>query len=89
MVLIFDQINLSLNVVCIKKHLFYLNTLMHLITDILVQQFKLGMSFMKLAFNMESWEACGGGTELSGEEALAVGNKYIDKALEIFEEVSL
>lgn len=44
---------------------------------------------MKLAFNMESWEACGGGTELSGEEALAVGNKYIDKALEIFEEVSL
>lgn len=47
------------------------------------------MSFMKLAFNMESWEACGGGTELSGEEALAVGNKYIDKALEIFEEVSL
>lgn len=52
-------------------------------------QFKLGMSFMKLAFNMESWEACGGGAELSGEEALAVGNKYIDKALEIFEEVSL
>ena len=44
---------------------------------------------MKLAFNMESWEACGGGAELSGEEALAVGNKYIDKALEIFEEVSL
>lgn len=90
MVLIFDQINLSLNVVCIKKHLVYrvMNTLMHLITDILVQQFKLGMSFMKLAFNMESWEACGGGTELSGEEALAVGNKYIDKALEIFEEVS-
>lgn len=51
-------------------------------------KFKLGMSFMKLAFNMESWEACGGGTELSGEEALAVGNKYIDKALEIFEELN-
>ncbi|XP_048761079.1 uncharacterized protein LOC125670136 [Ostrea edulis] len=51
-------------------------------------KFKLGMSFMKLAFNMESWEACGGGPELSGEEALAVGNKYIDKALEIFEELN-
>ena len=45
------------------------------------------MSLMKLAFNMESWEACGGGTELSGSEALAEGNKYIDKAIKIFQEV--
>ncbi|XP_061167339.1 TPR repeat-containing protein DDB_G0287407-like [Saccostrea echinata] len=51
-------------------------------------KFKLGMSFMKLAFNMESWEACGGGSDLSGEQALEVGNKYIDKALEIFEELN-
>lgn len=80
--------------ICIKKYLF--NRTINLwidapdyLSDVLIWQFKLGMSFMKLAFNMESWEACGGGTELSGEEALAVGNKYIDKALEIFEEVSL
>ncbi|XP_033737542.1 LOW QUALITY PROTEIN: nephrocystin-3-like [Pecten maximus] len=51
-------------------------------------KFKLGMSLMKLAFNMESWEACGGGPELTGEAALAEGNKYIDKALKIFEELN-
>ena len=45
------------------------------------------MSFMKLAFDMESWEACGAGPEMSGAEALAEGNKHIDKALKIFEEV--
>lgn len=44
---------------------------------------------MKLVFNMESWEVCGGGIEFFGEEVLVVGNKYIDKVLEIFEEVSL
>ena len=42
---------------------------------------------MKLAFNMESWEACGGGQELSGSDALAEGNRYIDKAIKIFQEV--
>ena len=52
-------------------------------------QFKLGMSLMKLAFNMESWEACGGGPELSGQDALTEGNKYIDKALKIFQEVGV
>ncbi|KAL5022718.1 hypothetical protein ScPMuIL_001873 [Solemya velum] len=51
-------------------------------------RFKLAMSLMKLAFNMESWEACGGSTELSGEEALAEGNRYIDKALKIFQELN-
>ncbi|KAK3090415.1 hypothetical protein FSP39_011663 [Pinctada imbricata] len=51
-------------------------------------KFKLAMSFMKLAFDMESWEACGGGPEMSGEEALTEGNKYIDKALKIFEELN-
>ena len=45
------------------------------------------MSLMKLAFNMESWEACGGGQELSGSDALAEGNRYIDKAIKIFQEV--
>lgn len=52
-------------------------------------QFKLGMSLMKLAFNMESWEACGGGPELTGTDALNEGNGYIDKALKIFQEVNL
>lgn len=42
---------------------------------------------MKLAFSLESWEACGGDSELSGEEALAEGNKQIDEALEIFTDV--
>ncbi|XP_067678320.1 TPR repeat-containing protein DDB_G0287407-like [Haliotis asinina] len=51
-------------------------------------KFKLSMSLMKLAFNMESWEACGGGPELTGSEALAEGNKYIDKALKIFQELN-
>ena len=46
------------------------------------------MSLMKLAFNMESWEACGGGQELSGSDALAEGNRYIDKAIKIFQEVT-
>ncbi|XP_045158536.2 TPR repeat-containing protein DDB_G0287407-like isoform X2 [Mercenaria mercenaria] len=51
-------------------------------------RFKLGMSLMKLAFNMESWEACGGGPELTGTDALNEGNKYIDKALKIFQELN-
>ena len=42
---------------------------------------------MKLAFNMESWQACGGGPELSEQDALSEGNKFIDKALKIFQEV--
>ena len=56
---------------------------------IFLSQFKLAMSLMKLAFNMESWEACGGGQELSGSDALAEGNRYIDKAIKIFQEVTL
>ncbi|KAL4235832.1 hypothetical protein ACF0H5_004222 [Mactra antiquata] len=51
-------------------------------------RFKLGMSLMKLAFNMESWEACGGGPELTGPDALNEGNGYIDKALKIFLELN-
>ena len=51
-------------------------------------QFKLGMSLMRLAFNMKSWEASGGGSELSGPDAVQEGNKYIDRALKIFMEVS-
>ncbi|KAK6179484.1 hypothetical protein SNE40_011834 [Patella caerulea] len=51
-------------------------------------KFKLAMSLMKLAFNMESWEACGGAPELSDTEALIEGNKYIDKALKIFQELN-
>lgn len=51
-------------------------------------KFKLAMSLMKLAFNMESWEACGGGPELSGEAAIIEGNKYIDRALKIFLELN-
>lgn len=51
-------------------------------------RFKLGLSLMKLAFNMESWEACGGGPELTGSDALNEGNKYIDKALKIFQELN-
>ncbi|XP_071161707.1 TPR repeat-containing protein DDB_G0287407-like [Mytilus galloprovincialis] len=51
-------------------------------------KFKLGMSLMKLAFNLESWEACGGGPELTGTSALEEGNRYIDKALKIFQELN-
>ncbi|ESO94433.1 hypothetical protein LOTGIDRAFT_232289 [Lottia gigantea] len=51
-------------------------------------KFKVAMSLMKLAFNMESWEACGGAPELSDEDALIEGNKYIDKALKIFQELN-
>ena len=50
-------------------------------------QFKLGMSLMKLAFSLESWEACGGDDTLSGEDALKEGNDHIDKSLLIFKEV--
>ncbi|XP_059178256.1 TPR repeat-containing protein DDB_G0287407-like isoform X2 [Physella acuta] len=51
-------------------------------------KFKLGMSLMRLAFNMKSWDACGGGTELTGPDAVTEGNKYIDRALKIFLELS-
>lgn len=56
------------------------------VVDVMLQ-FKLAMSLMKLAFNMESWEACGGGPELTGPAAIVEGNKYIDRALKIFMEV--
>ncbi|XP_064604560.1 TPR repeat-containing protein DDB_G0287407-like isoform X2 [Liolophura sinensis] len=51
-------------------------------------RFKLAMSLMRLAFSLESWEACGGAPEMTGEEALAEGNKYIDMALKIFQELN-
>ena len=51
-------------------------------------QLKLGLSLMKLAFSLESWEACGGDHQLSGPDALAEGNRHIDTALEIFKEVN-
>ncbi|XP_076462217.1 TPR repeat-containing protein DDB_G0287407-like [Babylonia areolata] len=51
-------------------------------------RFKLAMSLMKLAFNMESWDACGAGPELTGAAAIAEGNKYIDRALKIFMELN-
>ena len=50
-------------------------------------QYKLGMSLMRLAFNMKSWDATGGGSELSGPDAVSEGNKYIDRSLKIFLEV--
>ena len=50
-------------------------------------QYKLGLSLMKLAFSLESWEACGGDAQMSGEEALVEGNEQIDAALEIFKKV--
>lgn len=43
---------------------------------------------MKLAFSLESWEACGGDGELTGDEALREGNGHIDTALQIFKEAS-
>lgn len=46
------------------------------------------MSLMKLAFSLESWEACGGDMDMTGDEALAEGNKHIDAAMVIFEQVS-
>ncbi|GAB1609949.1 repeat-containing DDB_G0287407-like [Argonauta hians] len=51
-------------------------------------KFKLGMSLMKIAFNMESWEACGGSEEMPGSEALAEGNRCIDVAIKIFQELN-
>ena len=51
-------------------------------------QFKLGVSMMRLAFNMKSWEASGAGTELSGPDAVTEGNRHIDRALKIFQEVN-
>ena len=42
---------------------------------------------MKLAFSLESWEACGGDGDLSGTEALREGNQHIDAAIKIFKEV--
>lgn len=42
---------------------------------------------MKLAFSLESWEACGGDRDLSGRDALRQGNVQIDAALAIFKEV--
>ena len=45
------------------------------------------MTLMKLAFSLESWEACGGDDELSGAQALKDGNIYIDKAIVIFKQV--
>ncbi len=43
---------------------------------------------MKLAFSLESWEACGGDANMSGEQALAEGNAHVDSALSIFQSVS-
>ena len=42
---------------------------------------------MKLAFSLESWEACGGDGNMSGLDALQEGNEHIDTALQIFKEV--
>ena len=53
-----------------------------------VFQFKLGISLMKLAFCMESWEALGADDELPGAAALEEGYRNIDEAIAIFEEVS-
>ena len=43
---------------------------------------------MKLAFNLESWQACGGDETLSGEAALKEGLVHADAAVAIFKEVS-
>ncbi|RUS71321.1 hypothetical protein EGW08_020918 [Elysia chlorotica] len=51
-------------------------------------KYKLGMSLMRLAFNMKSWDATGGGSELSGPDAVVEGNKYIDRSLKIFLELN-
>ena len=51
-------------------------------------QLRRGLSLMKLAFSLESWEACGGDSSLSGDQALQEGNRHIDSALAIFEQVS-
>ncbi|GFO48089.1 telomerase protein component 1 [Plakobranchus ocellatus] len=51
-------------------------------------KYKLGMSLMRLAFNMKSWDATGGGSELSGPDAVIEGNKYIDRSLKIFLELN-
>ncbi|XP_064625868.1 TPR repeat-containing protein DDB_G0287407-like [Lineus longissimus] len=45
---------------------------------------KLAIGLMKLAFSLESWDACGADSTLNGDEALKQGNKYIESALEIF-----
>ena len=43
---------------------------------------------MRLAFSLESWEACGGDSTMSAEDAIMQGNEHIDAAIEIFKEVS-
>ena len=50
-------------------------------------QFKLGMSLMKLSFSLESWEACGGDSDMSRDEAVLEAGKHIESALQIFQEV--
>ena len=56
---------------------------------VLCVQFKLGMSLMKLAFSLESWEACGGDADMSGEEAVQEAGQHVESALQIFKEVCL
>ncbi|XP_074643679.1 TPR repeat-containing protein DDB_G0287407-like [Tubulanus polymorphus] len=51
-------------------------------------KFKLGMSLMKLAFSLESWEACGADETLTGADALKEGNEHIKTALHIFKELN-
>ena len=65
------------------------NVVDHGIIISLFVQFKLAMSLMKLAFSLESWDACGGDGELTGEDALREGNDHIDTALTIFKEVCM
>lgn len=44
---------------------------------------------MKLAFSLESWAGCGGDEGLATSAALAEGQSHADKAIEIFQEVSV
>ncbi|XP_006812659.1 uncharacterized protein LOC102804429 [Saccoglossus kowalevskii] len=50
-------------------------------------KFKMGLSLMTLAFNLESWNGLGGDSSLSPEEAIEEGMKHIKEAITIFTEL--
>lgn len=49
-----------------------------------VFQRKLGKTLMRLAFNLESWQACGGDHLVTPRQAQAEAVSLIERALDIF-----
>lgn len=52
-------------------------------------QYKLGLTLMRLSFNLNTWMECGGDNTLSATEAGEQAKEYIEQAINIFKDVSI